>query len=76
MLLQHYLLIKTGLPNPNAIKTEFSDLYLLPPGWKPPLGTPPGNTALKKLICVAGLWVWHQGKGMREADLSIKMKGV
>lgn len=32
MPLQCYLLIKTGFPNPNAIKTEFSDLYLLPPG--------------------------------------------
>lgn len=38
MQLQHYLLIKTAFPNPNAIKTEFSDLYLLPPGCAAPSG--------------------------------------
>ena len=32
MLLRCNLLIKTCFPNPNAIKIEFSDLYLLPPG--------------------------------------------
>lgn len=32
MPLRCNLLIKTCFPNPNAIKIEFSDLYLLPPG--------------------------------------------
>ena len=76
MLLQRYLLIKTGFPNPNAIKTEFSDLYLLPPGCV----ACPGNSCWE--YCFENTNVYsrpvgmHQGKGRREAVLSSKVKGI
>jgi hypothetical protein len=38
MQLWRYLLIQTGFQNPNAIKAEFSDLYLLSSGCAAPLG--------------------------------------
>lgn len=62
MPLQCNLLIKTGFPNPNAIKIEFSDLYLLPPGCVVCSGNSCWEYCFENTNAVAGPWIWHQGR--------------
>lgn len=77
MPLQCYLLIKTGFPNPNAIKTEFSDLYLLPPGCVACSGNSCWEYSFENTTVYSRpMWVWLQGRGWREASLSVKVKGI